>query len=93
MHPILADVRRVALYLVAALAVGALVAAGFEGGGDQLLITLAVFLPASVVYALLCLSTWYLCRAFPLTPGASVGPRRAGARSWPRCWPVPPGAS
>lgn len=73
MHPILTDVRRVAVYLVAALAVGALVAAGFEGGGDQLLITLAVFLPASVVYALLCLSTWYLCRAFPLTPGASVG--------------------
>jgi hypothetical protein len=71
-HPILANVRNIALYLFAAVAVGALVAAGLEGGSERMEITLALFLPASVGYGLVCLSTWYLCRAFPLTAGPSA---------------------
>ena len=30
------------------------------------------FLPLSFVYAFVCLSAWYLCRAFPLDAGARV---------------------
>lgn len=72
MHPILAHIRHLALYLAAALTVGALVSAGLEAGGDRLWPALLVFLPATLAYALLCLSSWYICRAFPLTGGTSL---------------------
>jgi len=67
MHPILAHARRLAVYLLAWVAAGALVAIGLDGGSARWWVTLIVLLPATLVYALVGLSTWYLCQAFPLT--------------------------
>ena len=68
MHPILASRRRLALYLMAWLPVIALlsVAMVLTGWGGWVQTLLFVF-PMVVVYAFLCLSAWYPCRALPLT--------------------------
>ena len=67
MHPILAQRRRLALYLTAWLPVVALLAAAMVltgwGGWRQSL--LFVF-PLVTVYAFLCLAAWYPCRALAL---------------------------
>ena len=67
MHPILASRRHLALYLTAWLPVAALltVAMKMTGWGDWVQSLLFVF-PMVVVYAFLCLSAWYPCRALPL---------------------------
>ena len=67
MHPILASRRHLALYLMAWLPVAALltVAMMITGWGDWVQSFLFVF-PMVVVYAFLCLSAWYPCRALPL---------------------------
>jgi hypothetical protein len=67
MHPILASRRHLALYLLAWLPVvmvltAALVVTGW-GGWEQ---SLAFCFPLVVVFAFLCLSAWYPCRAMPL---------------------------
>jgi two-component system sensor histidine kinase AlgZ len=65
MHPILEDRRRLALYLLAWLIIGMLLAVGLRG--EAAWVTSAAFLlPLCFVYAFIGLSTWYLCRAFPL---------------------------
>jgi two-component system sensor histidine kinase AlgZ len=65
MHPILEDRRRLALYLFAWLLVGMLLAVGLPS--DASWTTAAVLLlPLSLVYGFIGLSTWYLCRAFPI---------------------------
>ena len=67
MHPILAHRRHLALYFVAWLPVMALLVAAMilTGWGDWVQSLLFVF-PLTVVYAFLCLSAWYPCRAMPL---------------------------
>jgi len=67
MHPILASRRHLALYLMAWLPVAALLTATMmiTGWGDWVQSLLFVF-PMVVVYAFLCLSAWYPCRAMPL---------------------------
>ena len=67
MHPILADRRHLAFYLMAWLPVIALLTAALvmTGWGDWLQSLLLSF-PLVVVYAFLCLSAWYPCRALPL---------------------------
>ena len=67
MHPILANRRHLALYLMAWLPVIALltVAMVMTGWGDWMQSLLLTF-PMVVVYAFLCLSAWYPCRAMPL---------------------------
>ena len=67
MHPILASRRHLALYLMAWLPVAALltVAMMITGWGDWVQSLLFIF-PMVVVYAFLCLSAWYPCRALPL---------------------------
>lgn len=77
MHPILSHPRRLALYVAAWLPVGALLALAL---GRQLswFDALAYFLPLSTAFAFITLSTWYVCRAFPL------GERTEGPR--PRSW-------
>jgi hypothetical protein len=65
MHPILADRRRLLIYLSAWFVVGASLAVGLEQDGEWLA-ALVVLLPVSLVYAFVCLSAWYPCRAFPL---------------------------
>jgi hypothetical protein len=72
MHPILKDRRTLAVYLLAWLAPGLMLA-------TLLAITVkaswsgAIFfsLPAMLVYAFMSLSAWYVCRAFPL-PGTDI---------------------
>ena len=67
MHPILAQRRHLALYLMAWLPVIAVMTAAMvmTGWGDWVQSLLFCF-PLSVVYAFLCLSAWYPCRAMPL---------------------------
>ena len=67
MHPILASRRYLALYLVAWLPVAVLLTAAMmiTGWGGWVQSLLFVF-PMVVVYAFLCLSAWYPCRAMPL---------------------------
>ena len=67
MHPILSSRRDLALYLVAWLPVVALLTAALfmTGWGNWWQSVLFAF-PMAVVYAFLCLSAWYPCRAVPL---------------------------
>jgi len=69
MHPILARGERIALYLSAWLAIGALLAAVLARQGLGWLEALVLLLPVLIVYAFVCLSAWYVCRALPLTAG------------------------
>lgn len=71
MHPVLGQRRHVFVYLVVWMLFGALLAVGFERS-DRWLVALAVFVPAAGGYALVCLSTWYLCRVLPLTSDVST---------------------
>jgi two-component system, LytTR family, sensor histidine kinase AlgZ len=65
MHPILEDRRRLALYLLAWLLIGLLLSVGLRSDAEWT--TAAAFLlPLCFVYAFIGLSTWYLCRAFPI---------------------------
>ena len=65
MHPILADLRRLAVYLAGWLVVGGLLTIGFRPGGEWAIAT-ALLLPLSLVYGFISLSGWYVCRAFPI---------------------------
>jgi two-component system sensor histidine kinase AlgZ len=69
MHPILGDRRRLAIYLLLWQIVGLLLTIGLRGESGWVA-SAAFFLPLSFVYAFVCLSAWYLCRAFPLDAGA-----------------------
>lgn len=69
MHPILARAERIGLYLGAWLIVGALLAAAFTRQGLSWPDALVLLLPVLLVYAFVCLSAWYVCRAIPLTSG------------------------
>jgi len=74
MHPILARKGRLALYLTAWVPLGVGLAALLVlTGGGSWGEGLAVALPASLIYAFVCLAPWYLCRALPIAPGG--GPR------------------
>ncbi|HEV3200624.1 MAG TPA: histidine kinase [Bryobacteraceae bacterium] len=66
MHPILASRRRLALYLAAWIPVlGLLVYVSAAGGGAPM-DAVAVFGPACVAFAFVCLSPWQICRIRPL---------------------------
>jgi signal transduction histidine kinase len=72
-HPILAQRRRLVVYLVAWLPVAAIVASllvltGWGGWVHSSLFALTL----ATVYAFLCLAAWYPCRAFPLKDRAAV---------------------
>ncbi len=67
MHPILRDRRTLALYLLAWLAPGLMLAALLATTAKASWTGAVCFsLPAMVVYAFMSLSAWYVCRAFPL---------------------------
>ena len=67
MHPILSRVERLAAYLAIWLTAGVLAAGLFTrfdlGSGEAL----ALLAPLILVYAFVCLSSWYVSRATPLT--------------------------
>ena len=65
MHPILGDRRHLAIYLLAWMLIGALLAVGLRT--DASWTTAVAFLvPLSFVFGFIGLSAWYLCRAFPI---------------------------
>jgi two-component system sensor histidine kinase AlgZ len=66
MHPILARVERLVAYLAAWLVVAALLAAVLSRQGLTWIPALALVVPLCIVYAFVCLSAWYVCRATPL---------------------------
>lgn len=69
MHPILGHARRLALYVGVWLVVGLLLAAAL--GGDATWGAAAVFfVPLTVAFAFVALSSWYVCLAFPLRAAA-----------------------
>ena len=67
MHPILAQRRYLALYLLVFLQAGVLLGEVLRGirGGDRATF-LAWLLPVFAVHAFSCLASWYLCRSQPL---------------------------
>ena len=71
MHPILADRRRLAIYLLAWLVIGLLLTLGLRRDASWLMAA-ALFLPASLLYAFVTLSSGYVCRAFPIETNASA---------------------
>lgn len=74
MHPILADWRRLGLYLSAWVPIAIFLTVGL-GGSVPWASAAAFFLPLTLVYAFVCLSAWYTTRIFPLQSGAP-GPGR-----------------
>jgi LytS/YehU family sensor histidine kinase len=68
-HPILGHPRRLAIYLLAWLLIGTLLALGFARGTGWLM-ALLFFVPVSLAYAVITQSAWYVCRAFPLAAGS-----------------------
>ncbi len=71
MHPILEDRRRLALYLLAWLLAGVLLTIGLQSEAEWLT-SAAVLLPLCLLYSFIGLSTWYLCRAFPIDANARL---------------------
>jgi len=66
-HPILADPRRLALYLAAWIPLVLLLAGVLASTGDFTWIQAGeLMVPLAGVYAFVCLSAWYLCRFLPL---------------------------
>ncbi len=67
MHPFFRSRQRLGLYLLSWLAVVAVLAA-FVGGLQRRSAesTLAFVVPLALVYAFICLSAWWVCRANPL---------------------------
>src|SRR5262245_16546335 len=66
MHPILADPRRLGLYLAAWLPVAAIVAGLFALAGTGWTGAAALAVPLVTPFAFACLSCWYVCRTLPL---------------------------
>ncbi|HYW43379.1 MAG TPA: histidine kinase [Bryobacteraceae bacterium] len=67
MHPILESSRRLLLYLLAWAPIGVLLALVARGDGQVPWTDAAAALaPACLLYAFVCLSPWYICRALPL---------------------------
>jgi len=65
-HPIVGSARRLAFYVLAWTLIGVLLTVGLGRGPGGLLPGTLFFVPLSVVYGLVTLSAWYICRAFPL---------------------------
>jgi len=71
MHPILGDRQRLLVYLVVWQLFGLLLTIGLRHG-EPWLEAAAFFLPLCLIYAFVCLSGWYLCRAFPMNTATSI---------------------
>jgi hypothetical protein len=73
MHPLFATRRRLLLYLLAWTPVIAALVQASARGGARALDAVAVFAPACLFFAFVCLSPWQICRVRPLTPANAVG--------------------
>ncbi len=67
MHPFLNDIQKLSVYLAGWLVI-ALLFVGFlsVSGGMPWFLAITIILPLLTVYAFVCLSAWYICRAFPI---------------------------
>jgi two-component system sensor histidine kinase AlgZ len=75
MHPILANQERLGVYLLGWLIFGIMLAAVLALAHDfSWTEALAFAVPLTIVYGAVCLSSWYVCRVYPLekTPFAQV---------------------
>ena len=72
MHPILGRIDRLAAYLLVWLSAGVLTAGLFTRFGLDWIEALALLAPLFLVYAFVCLSSWYVSRATPLTTSGIV---------------------
>ena len=67
MHPILGHLRRLALYIIAWIPLGAILLYLLGAlGGLSWPRAAALAVPLCIVYAFICLSAWYSCRGTPL---------------------------
>ena len=66
MHPILENRQRLAIYLTAWLPVGAIFTVILKRGFNSWPETLIVTIPMTLLYAFICLSASYVCRAVPM---------------------------
>lgn len=66
MYPILGRIDRVAAYVTAWVVVGILVSVSISRQGASLVDAFVFVVPTFVVYAFVCLSGFYVCRAMPL---------------------------
>ncbi len=74
MHPILASRRRLSLYFLSWIPLAAMLSAVlWAAGGNSIWEASAEVGPACFVYAFVCLSPWYICRARPLRLSAAPG--------------------
>src|SRR5689334_22274798 len=73
MHPLLAARKRLALYLAAWTPVVALLVYVSHAGGASVLDAVAVFEPAMLALAFICLSPWPICRVRPLSVATAPG--------------------
>src|SRR5690349_13076186 len=73
MHPLLADRYRLSLYLLAWTPITALVVYLSHAGGAPALDATAVFAPAMLAFAFICLSPWPICRVKPLGVATAPG--------------------
>src|SRR6476659_4344375 len=71
MHPILGERQRLLVYLIVWQLLGLLLTIGLHQSAPWLEAA-AFFLPLSLIYAFVCLSAWYLCRAFPMNTATSI---------------------
>lgn len=72
MHPILARPERLASYLGAWLVVAGLLATVLARQELTWSAAFLLVLPVCLVYAFVCLSAWYICRATPLTTSSAA---------------------
>src|SRR5258708_25329623 len=67
MHPILGQLRRLGLYILAWIPLGAILLYLLAAlGGLSWARAAALTIPLCIVYAFICLSAWYSCRGTPL---------------------------
>jgi two-component system, LytTR family, sensor histidine kinase AlgZ len=73
MHPLLAGRKRLLLYLAAWTPILALLVYVSHASGARLLDSTAVFTPALIAFAFICLSPWPICRVRPLGLASAPG--------------------
>ncbi len=66
MHPILARLRQLGLYLLAWVPLAGILMYLMVRAGERWVVAAALTVPLCLVYAFLCLAAWYPCRATPL---------------------------
>ena len=69
MHPILRDARRLGLYLLAWVPLGALMTSALAPTHLSWAQAFAICIPLCLVYAFVCLAASYVCRSLPIREG------------------------